>query len=87
MIKYKNNLKRTWDVIKDSIGKVKSIKKFFPQKIVTNNKTVTDTDVIAKHFNTYFTEIRPNLSKNLKHLQKLLKRTYENRILYNQKTH
>ena len=32
MMKYKNNLKRAWDVIKDSIRKAKSIKKFFPQK-------------------------------------------------------
>ena len=65
IMKYKNNLKRTWDVIKDSIGKAKSIKKFFPQKIITNNKIVTDTDVIAKHYNTYFTEIGPNLSKKI----------------------
>ena len=86
-MKYKNNLKRTWNVIKDSIGKAKSIKKFFPQKIKTNNKIVTDTDVIAQHFSTYFMETGPNLSKKLKHLQKPLKRTYENRILYNQKTH
>ena len=65
IIEYKNNLKRTWDVIKYSIEKTKSIKKFFPQKIITNNKIVTDTDAIAKHFNTYFTEIGPNLSKKI----------------------
>ena len=62
-MKYKNNLKLTWNVIKDSIGKAKSIKKFFPQKIKTNNKIVTDTDVIAQHFSTYFMETGPNLSK------------------------
>ena len=62
-MKCKNNLKRTQDVIKDSIGKANSIKKFFPRKIITNNKIVTDTDVIGKHFNTYFTVIGPNLSK------------------------
>ena len=62
-MKYKNNLKRAWDVIKDSIGKAKSIKKIFPQKIIANNKIVRDRDVIAKHFNTYFTKIGPNLYK------------------------
>ena len=62
-MKYKNNLKRAWDVIKDSTGKARAIKKIFPQKIIANNKTVRDTDVIAKHFNTYFTEIGPNLYK------------------------
>ena len=60
-MKYRNTLKRTWDVIIDSIGKAKSIKKFFPQKVITNNKIVTDTDVIAK----YITEIGPNLSKKI----------------------
>ena len=65
IIKYKNNLKGTWDVTKDSIGKTKSIKKFFPEKMIRNNKIVTDTDVIAKHFNTHFTEIRSNLSKKI----------------------
>ena len=87
IIKYKNNLRLTWDVIKDSIGETKNFKNLFPQKIITNNKIVTDTDVIAKHFNTYFTEIGPNFSKKLKYLQKRLKHTFENRILYNQKTH
>ena len=62
-MKYKNNLKRAWDVIKDSIGKAKSIKKIFPQKIIANNKIVRDRDVIAKHFNTYFTEIGLDLYK------------------------
>ena len=65
IMKCKNNLKRTWDVIKDSIGKAKNIKNFFLQKIITNNKIVTDADVIAKHSNTYFTEIGPNLSKKI----------------------
>ena len=62
-MKYKKNLKRAWDVIKASIGKAKSIDKIFPQKIIANNKIVRDTDLIAKHFNTYFTEIGPNLYK------------------------
>ena len=64
-MKCKNNLKRTWDAIKHSIGKANSIKKFFPRKIITNNKIVPDTDVIAKHFNTYFTVIGPNLSNKI----------------------
>ena len=59
-MKYRNTLKRTWDVIIDSIGKAKSIKKFFPQKVITNNKIVADTDVIAN-----ITEIWPNLSKKV----------------------
>ena len=65
IIKYKNNLKQNWDVIKDSIGKAKSIRDFFSQKIITNNTIVKNTDVIAKHFNTYLTEIGPILCKKI----------------------
>ena len=40
--KYKNNIKKTWEVIKNSIGKVKCTKQILPQKIITKNKVVTD---------------------------------------------
>ena len=61
--KDKNNIKETWEVIKHSIGKTKCNKNSFPQKIIMENKVVTDTDVIAKHFNTFFTEIVTKLTK------------------------
>ena len=63
--KYKNNIKKTWEVIKDLIGQAKCNKKILPRKIVTENKVVTDTEVIAKHFNTFFTEIGPRLAKKI----------------------
>ena len=63
--KYENNIKKTWEVIKDSIGKAKCNKKVFPRKIITENKVVTDTEVIAKHINTFFTEIGPRLAKKI----------------------
>ena len=40
-------------------------KKISPRKIVTENKVVTDTEVNAKHFNTFFTEIGPRLAKKI----------------------
>ena len=65
MTKYKNNKKKTWEVIKDSIGKEKCNKKIFPRKIITDNKVVTNTEVIANHCNTFFTEIGPKLAKKI----------------------
>ena len=47
------------------IGQAKCNKKVLPRKIVTENKVVTDTEVIAKHFNTFFTEIGPRLAKKI----------------------
>ena len=73
--KYKSNIKKTWKVIKDLKGKSKCNLKTFPRKIVTENKVVADTEVIAKHFNTFFAEIGSRLAKKIKHLQKRLKLT------------
>ena len=47
------------------IGQAKCNKKILPRKIVTENKVVTYTEVIAKHFNTFFTEIGPRLAKKI----------------------
>ena len=61
--KCKTNIKKTWKVIKDSIGKSKCNKKNFSRKIITENKVVADIEVITKHFNTFFTEIGPRTAK------------------------
>ena len=50
--------------------KSKKHQEILPTKIITNNKIVTDTDIIAKHFNTYFIEVGQNLSKNTETLAK-----------------
>ena len=63
IMKYKNNIKKTWNVIKDTIGKNKSTQSRFPKKIIHKTKTIADVHLIAKHFNSYFTEIGPNLAK------------------------
>ena len=47
------------------IGQEKCNKKILRRKIVTENKVVKDTEVIAKHFNTFFTEIGPRLAKKI----------------------
>ena len=56
ILKYKNNIKKTWDVIKDAIGKNKSTQSSFPNKIIHKTKTIADAHVI--------TEIAPNLANN-----------------------
>ena len=57
--------KKTWEVIKDLIGQAKCNKKILSRKIVTENKVVTDTEVVAKHFNTFFTETGCRLAKKI----------------------
>ena len=63
--KYNHNIKKTWEVIKESIGKGKFNHQNFPKKIRLDGKNITDEDRIAKQFNTYFTKIGPKLAKTI----------------------
>ena len=62
---YKHNIKKTWEVMKESIGKGKFNHQSFPKKIKLCGKNITDEDLIAKQFNTYFTKIGPKLAKTI----------------------
>ena len=59
----KNNLTKTWSIIKSVINNKKSISKC--SKFVNNNTTISDDLEIANHFNNYFAKIGPNLAKGI----------------------
>ena len=65
ILRYKNNIKKTWEVIKECIGKKKYNHENFPKKLVINNKDITNVDLIAENFNKYFSDIGPKLAKNI----------------------
>ena len=50
---HKNDLRKTWRTIDDTLNK-KSNKSKFPSKFIVNNRTVTDHKKIADEFNTFF---------------------------------
>ena len=64
-VKYKDNINKTWSVIKEAIGKEK-IQQNFPKKICIGNKETTDLKTIPEKFNKFLTEIGPNLTKDIK---------------------
>ena len=65
ILKYKNNIKKTWQVIIEAIGKEKYKQQNLPKKILVDKKSITETESIAENFNIYFTQIRPNLAKDI----------------------
>ena len=65
ILKYKNNIKKTWHVIKEAIGKEKYKQQNLPKKILVDKKSITETESIAESFNKYFTQIGPNLAKDI----------------------
>ena len=65
ILKYKNNIKKTWQVIKEAIGKEKCKQQYLPKKILVDKISITETESIAKSFNKYFTHIGPKLAKDI----------------------
>ena len=60
---YKNNVKQTWSVIKDTLQKKHHCKT--TDKFVLNDHVVTDFDEIANEFNVYFINIGRSLSDQI----------------------
>lgn len=60
---HRNNVKRTWDILNELIGKPKN--KSVPPEIVTEQGTVSDTADIVEEFNNYFVEIGQRISSEL----------------------
>ena len=60
---YKNDIKQTWSVIKDTLQKKHHSKT--TDKFVLNDRVVTDFDEIANEFNVYFINIGRSLSDQI----------------------
>ena len=60
--KYQNNIKQTWNVIKEVIGKTKITGKSLPKMMIINNKEILKEETIADEFNKYFTTVGPILA-------------------------
>ena len=53
---YKNNIKKTWTTINDTLGRGRNQSKL-PTYIVDNEKKMTNPEKIANTFNNYFANI------------------------------
>ena len=89
-IKYKNNVKMTWQTINQVLNRNKS-KGRLPDTFREKNKDVSFSDpvVIANRFNEYFVSVGPNLAKKfqkmiLQHSKNISKAIIEKACLLNQ---
>ena len=62
--KYKNNIKGTWSTIKSLLNRVR-VKSEFPEYFMIENKLVSDKSTISNKFNEFYTNIGPNLAKEI----------------------
>ena len=69
LIKNKDNMKKSWGVIKNIINKKKN--PVYQTKFkLSNGSTTTDKKSISEHFNDFFINIGPNLAKSIPHVNK-----------------
>ncbi|MBY0580901.1 MAG: hypothetical protein K2P53_04385 [Rickettsiales bacterium] len=63
----KGNGKKTWDAIKEILGKQKILNKVLPSVITVDDNQISDGKSIATKFNEFFVNIGPNLASKIKH--------------------
>ena len=63
MVKYKNNMKKSWRLIKEIINKKRADQSHGPFRI--KNKMCTDKRTIAQSFNNYFLNVGPSLAEKI----------------------
>ena len=59
------NIKKTWDFMKENIGKKKVTNGLLPNFFTVKNREIFDKIEIAKTFNSYFVNISPNLAASI----------------------
>ena len=61
---YKNNLKKTWSMINDTLHKKKNCNDF-PTEFIINNESITDPIQISNILNNYFANVALDLASNI----------------------
>ena len=61
---YKNNIKKTWGVIKELVNR-RPMKNILPQYFIVDREVLTDKHVIANRLHTFFTNIGPKLASQI----------------------
>ena len=61
-MKHQNNSKKTWEVLKEAIGRTQLKSNDFPRKLLINKNEIYDRDIMANSFNDYFVNVGSNLA-------------------------
>ena len=85
ILKYKNNIKKTWQVIKEAIGKEKYKQQNLPKKILVDKKSVTEKKSIDESFSKNSLKLVQTWQMTLVHQLNVLMSTLRNMTLPSQK--
>ena len=76
---HKYNIKKTWNIMKETIGNKRVTLAPLPNFITVKNREIFDKKEIAETFNSYFVNIGPNLAASISES----KTSFQNYIHYN----
>ena len=65
ILHYKDNVKITWQIIKEVIRKGKLVNNLLPKHLIFNNRNIFDQKIIANSFNEYFVNVWPKLASEI----------------------
>ena len=65
LLKNKNNLKKSWSIIKEVINHNKSDISAASREFIINNNKITNPSIIANSFNNYYVNVGPALAENI----------------------
>ena len=68
--KHKDNAKQRWQILKEITRKVQKKNQSLPTTLETENRIISDKNAIAEEFNTFFTNIVPNLANKIPQISK-----------------
>ena len=82
--KYKNDSKKTWQVINEIIGKTKLKSSNLPRRIIVDNIETYDKKIISEKFNNYFINVGPTLAERIPPSENNFKSYLKENNLYQQ---
>ena len=65
ILQYQGNVKKTWSIMKEIIGKNKLHSNNSPQRLTINGEDIYNEQEIASNFNDFFVNVGPNLAKSI----------------------
>ena len=62
---FENDIRGTWKIMKEIIGKKKCINQVLPKQILVDKIEINDAKSIAEKFNEFYVNVGPNLAKKI----------------------
>ena len=65
LLEFTNNARKTWDVMKEVISKIRNTESSSPKKHVFEKQETTEIKYIAEEFNNFFKNVGPRFAKKV----------------------